>query len=190
MDIYPEVVRPGETYFDTFEFQGQEYYVNSIVTVKNPNWVGFRGSYLISLAEHKIQENGIEVWTYACWDYIQGVKHTTIRSRPDNIIQEILEPAEKPPAVPIQEFYKDAEVSQVWIGWVIYIAVMFFGMVFRGFGVLWVFATLYFFSWRSAMLAKPVKHDYGYNIISKRKELKKKRQEQELAEEDKIEREA
>ena len=59
---------------------------------------------------------------------------------------------------------RETEVPGMISAWVLYFAIMFFGMVFRDFIVLWVLGTLLFVVWRKLKLKKPAKHDYGFDV--------------------------
>lgn len=68
----------------------------------------------------------------------------------DNAIEVIDDPIE----VTIQALpqYKDWEVTEVMVGWVIYILVLFFSLVFKDFYIIWIAASFLFFTFRKGML--------------------------------------
>lgn len=68
----------------------------------------------------------------------------------ENAIEGILIPNE----VELMEVpkFKDWEVEEVLWGWVIYVVVLFFSLIFKEWPVAWAFASFVFFTWRRRML--------------------------------------
>ena len=155
--LYPEHKRPGCVYFDTFTFQGEEYYLNTIVNL-NRN---------LSTNITKVQvveaglDNGVPFWTYAMWNHLGGVSYRITQRSPDVEIKSIIKSSNTPPKVNEPEYYKDSEVPVVAVGWIIYAIVMIGSIIFKDFISLWVISTIFFFYWRRNQLKKPSKHDYG-----------------------------
>ena len=69
---------------------------------------------------------------------------------PDDAIEEVTKGIET--SISPLPRYKDWEVAEVMIGWVIYIAVLFFSFIFREWYIAWAAASYVFFSFRKAML--------------------------------------
>jgi hypothetical protein len=68
----------------------------------------------------------------------------------DNAIEEIT----KPITIEVLKMptYTDLEVVEVMVGWFVYILVLFFSFIFTEWYLLWIVASLIFFSFRKAML--------------------------------------
>lgn len=148
--------------FKYFYYKGQSYTTGTEVKLKQ--------SYIET---HK--QDGKNIWPYAVFS------HRGIRSNPsvyvlwvskyewnnpemlkcattvcikiedmEGAIEEIIEPVpiELVPAVP----KKDWEVEGMGVLWLIYIAVLFFSLIFRDFYVIWICATYGFFKIRKGLL--------------------------------------
>lgn len=166
MRLYPEYQKPGYTYFETFTFQGKEYYRNSIVKFKK----GKKDAKLIQLVEHYIDESGFQYWTYEIWR--QSGHHYSYNtfSTPDEILECIIEPAYPIHVNNKQEYYRDWEVDEVLKGWLIFIVIMALGTFLRDRVTLWIIGSVLFFFWRENKLRKPPEHDYGFDIEEKVRE--------------------
>ena len=141
--MYPESVCDNRTYFDSFDFQGEKYNLNTFVELKENVWRNEKTKYLtmIQIVENGLTQYGNPFCTCAFWDSYGDVTHMLYVHSPEDIIERISLPSNSSPVKPEQEYYKDIEVSGVLSGWVLYLAIMFFGMIFRGFIVLWVFGS-------------------------------------------------
>lgn len=163
-------VRPGCIYYDTFSFHGKTYPLNTVVKIKDRtftrNLTPLYDRPMVQVVEHFKDQNGRIRWTYALWNYEGGIWHyTTAVQSPDEIVECIVQFA---PPEPTQdkkpEYYKDSEVPGMGAAWAIYIAVMIFSLIFRGFLAVWVIGSFIFFSWRKEKLRKPVKYKYGFDM--------------------------
>ena len=166
--IYPEKKRQGYVYYDKFQYQGKSYYLNTIVDLKHK--CGVKDIKLMQVVEAGICDCGKKYWVYAIWKSNGYVRYNVSYISPDEEILEIIEPAKQPPKILPTEYYKDSEVSGMFGAWVLYFAIMFFGMIFRDFIVLWVMGTIFFYVWRKMKLQKPAKHDFGFDIEKKVRE--------------------
>lgn len=166
-ELYPDCVSNKCTYFDTFDFQGETYYLNTFVKLKKkaPKPHSSLRIVLVQIVENGLTMYGNPYCVCAFWNEYGGVTNIKCYDKsPEDIIESIVEPSDRPPMKQKKEYYKDPEDSEVMIGWALYIFVMLFGVVFHDFGVLWVFATVMFFGWRKKRLTKPTEgHDYGFN---------------------------
>jgi hypothetical protein len=73
-------------------------------------------------------------------------------ARMSNAIESIIKPIEIA-VLPLPQ-YKDYEVAGVMVGWVIYLLVLFFSLIFKEFYLIWIVASIIFFSVRKGMLNK------------------------------------
>lgn len=164
------IAQDGCKIFETFEFQGKEYPLNTIVKIKNGtcayNTKPIDKYHRAQVVEHFIDKRGREIWTYIFWTGIPGNKalfcyHPSIS--PDEIVERIV--GRPPPVNENQvEYYRDSEVSVVMLGWVFYILFMIGIMIFKDFIVGWVFGTVFFYFWRKHKLEKPKKYMFGFDI--------------------------
>ena len=163
----------GYIYYDTFMFQATEYPMNTVVKFKKDIW---RNNKLlckypfVQLVESYLDHGGTHRWTYALWTYSGNIISYRTSRTPDEVLESIIEIVNPPPHAEKTEYYKDSEVNGMLTGWLIYIAVMFGGIIFRDVIIIWVVATIYFFIWRKEKLKKPVKYVYGVDIYKKVRE--------------------
>ena len=152
-------------YIDTkyFFYKGKSYTTNTVIKLTK--------QYIDT---HMY--NGLPIWKYAIFshklmnsdeyffsfinNYYQNIEKVCIREYcgyflikgkdMEGAIEEIIKPVpiELVPAVP----KKDYEVEGMRLLWLIYIAVLFFSLIFREFYIIWIAATYVFFKIRKEML--------------------------------------
>ena len=68
----------------------------------------------------------------------------------DNTIIEIIEPVyyEEPPSKPISGG-QIPSINDIFVGWVWYIVIMVVGVIFKARWLIWIFATIIFFTWKN-----------------------------------------
>ena len=162
--LYPEYEFPGFQYFDDFTFNGEEYYINSVVKLSEDakRFLGLQNEYT-QIVQHEITNLGKERWGYVAdiWDDVITNAFTTVP--PDQLVEEVVIPADLEQVEDKLQYYKDYEVPGVITGWIIYIVIMVGSLIFVDFGIIWGFASLAFFAWRHQKLKKPKRHNYGFN---------------------------
>ena len=171
-----------EVFFDTFTFKGKEYPLNTAVKIKSDVYIldhqlgALCNRPLVQVVKSYLDWKGTHRWTYAVWSRSGTVfPYTTIKS-PDEMVEHIVSiPDNTVTHQPKTEFYKDSEVQCVKAGWIIYIAVMLFGTIFKGAYIVWIVGTIYFFWWRKQKLKKPEKFYYGINAYEKEREWNKEK---------------
>lgn len=168
--------------YDSFEFKGKTYPLNTIVKVKkdvyteqlNRRYVHLYP--LVLLVNHYLDNIDIHRYVYAVYTENGGCPGFITKQTPDEIIEYIIEvPSTDNKNEFKKEYYKDSEVKGMFIGWIIYIIAMFFSLVFINFFVAWAGISLIFFVWRNQKLQKPQKIMYGYDISKKVRELNNER---------------
>ena len=167
MRLYPEYQKPGYTYFETFTFQGKEYYRNSIVKLKKSR---YKEAMMVQLVEHYLDEKGKEHWTYELW--FRSGHHFPYQtfSSPDEVIECIVKPSYPAPIDNTSKYCCDLEVNEVLKGWLIFLVIMALGTFLRDRWTLWIVGSVLFYIWRKFKLRKPPEHDYGFNIEEKVRE--------------------
>ena len=161
--------RDNCTNYHTFSFHEKDYPLNTVVKIKDgmfsPSFKPLYNYPMVQVVEHFLDKNGKTRWTYAMWKYNGAIWHYTTTESPDELVERIEQLA---PPEPTQdkksEYYKDSEVPGMGAAWAIYIAVMIFSPIFRGFLAVWVIGSFIFFSWRKEKLRKPVKYKYGFDM--------------------------
>ena len=161
--MYPETPVSGRQYFNTFNFNGTEYYLNSIVKPKDSSRE-LKKAVMVQIIEHGITKYEEEYWCYVLWDK-WGNMRKYYAGDPNKELECIIEPATLPPKVIPSKKYSDFEVPEVVKGWIIYIIAMFFSIVFRNFFIAWILISIVFFGWRKEKLQKPIEHNYGFDNI-------------------------
>ena len=157
--IYPEKQIEGYTYFDTFEYQNQTYFLNTSVVLKHK--YGIKDPPVMKVVQAGITDYGAPFWTYAIWkENGKFIRMTDYRS-PDEEVECIVKPSHSPPTIVKQEYYSDFEVPRVITAWFVYVIIMLVSLMFRAFIVFWIFETCVFYKWRKENLKKPLPHDYG-----------------------------
>lgn len=148
-------------YYDYFMYNGEKYPLNTVFIPTKE----FKYKFQFPRNEMLVVEHGINNYTKREF-YIIVYKHNMFNepqyrkvfTSPDEWIQEIgksIDPNEKH-----YVYDKDKDVDEVVYGWIIYIALMLLLTIFNGRILGWVFASIYFFSWRKKKLRKEKKYDY------------------------------
>ena len=154
-------------YYDDkyFYYKGKSYTTNTVIKLTQQ----YRDTHT---------DRGLQIWKYArfyhknlarneyCFNcasgYYPNVKHEDINRSSycgyfnikaeelEGAIEEIIQPVpiELVPIVP----KKDWEVKSMGMLWLIYIAVLFFSLIFREFYIIWIVATYVFFKIRKETL--------------------------------------
>lgn len=161
----------GYKCFDYFTYQGEDYLLNTMVRLTDKGKNQLRTEYReTQIVGHCMTDNGKHYYRYVrAWVYNNGTKRAVTDiscTSPDEMIEAIVVPARKiDNANNKQEYYKDYEVGGVLAGWVLYIAIMIFLLIFKEFYIGWFFVSIYFFTWRKKVLKKPKIENYG-NMFS------------------------
>jgi hypothetical protein len=163
--LYPEHGFGDYQYFDNFTFNGETYYINSVIKLSKDaqRFLGSENEYS-QIIQREITNLGVERWAYVVKIEGSEVYHTFTTVSPDQLVEEVTIPATLVgTAKDKTEYYSDLEDPDVIIGWIIYIAVMIGSLIFIDFGAIWGFASIVFFVWRHNRLKKPKKHNYGFD---------------------------
>lgn len=171
--LYPEHKRQGYTYFNTFVFNGKEYLLNTIVTLKKKGCA--KNAVLVQVVESCLDERGQPSWTYEIW--LKSGHHYPYKTfhHPDDVIESIVEEAypvqaKKEKLKYFDKYYFDWEVPEVQTGWIVFILIMLLGTFLKDRWTLWIIGSIYFYLWRMFKLKKQKQHDYGFDVEEKVRE--------------------
>ena len=134
-------------YLETFNFNGNEYYIGSKVKLKSTSW------RITTLEKHSVDDNGNHRYEFC--DLGTNNRFGISTNNIDKQLLEVVEPIEHSSAHKAEEeYYKDTEVDAMLYGWVLYIVTMLLVSIFKGNFIGWIFISIYFFQWRKNKLRK------------------------------------
>ena len=161
--IYPEAQFEGYQYFNNFKYQGATYRINSVVKLSQAaqKFLGIDTPHT-QLIQHEITNKNLERWRYIQRKDDKKTFKVFTTVSPDQLIEEVIFPAEiitEPIAV---EYYTDSEVPCVKRAWVLYVFAMLASVLFNDRLVMWGMFSVIFFAYRKDKLRKCRQHDYRY----------------------------
>lgn len=138
-----------------FTFQGQNYYVGSMVKLKaiskSFEEILLNNDY-VKIIAHIIIDDKKDMYIISFRDKWGKQCEWRIHEPAENFIDHVQVSNNTTPPKP--QYYKDTEISDMFYGWVVYIAVMLVGSIFKGNIVIWLLASIIFFKWRKDKLFK------------------------------------
>lgn len=150
------------TYYDYFEYEGNKYPLNTVVTIKKDK---LNGSYFLGIEDkqtvvldHYLDCRGKHIYyvfkNYTAWDepYCYVIEDVD----PNDWIDKIITQNEVNIKKPYERFVydNDSEVDDVIGGWIIYIITMISLFIFKDRWIGWILASVFFFNWRRKKLQR------------------------------------
>ena len=160
-NLYPRCKFSGYKYFEDFTYNGEKYYLNTIVKLSDDakRFLGAESLYS-QVIQHEITNVNKERWGYVVRKQSNKIWHVFTTVPPDQLIEEIVTPAAEKKEPKQQEYFKDNQVPEVIQMWVYYILAMCVSIIFNDRIMLWVIFSVLFFAYREEKLKKPPRHNY------------------------------